>query len=149
LGSQISSDGYLRILTGFQRFLAERTDGKCVSQEFIRQWLNDRIWLWSLHPVTIRARLIDCFLDWMVQRDALADNPFADLRGRSGQRTTKPIVQALLNPDSDSALEALRQAPRFDSFLGPVKREYFALMQAMGDCYKTQETRLLPLDRFL
>jgi integrase/recombinase XerD len=149
MGSPASSHTYLRILNGFQHFLAERTDGKCLSQETIRQWLNDRIRLWSLHTVTIRARLIDRFLDWIVQRGALADNPFADLRGRYGQRTTKPIVQALLKPDFEAALEALRQAPRFGSFLGPVMREYVTLMQAMGYCYKTEETRLLLLDRFL
>jgi len=149
LGSQESSNAYLRILTGFQRFLDERTGGKCVSQQAIRQWLNDRIRLWSLRTVTIRARLIDRFLDWMVERRALADNPFADLRGRYGQRTTKPIVEALLNPDFEAALEALRRVPRFGSFLGSVMREHVTLMQAMGYCYKTEETRLLLLDRFL
>ena len=139
LGSQGSSNAYLRILTGFQRFLDERTDGKYVSQQAIRQWLNDRKRLWSLHTVTIRARLIDRFLDWMVQRGALADNPLADLRGRYGQRTTKPIVEALLNPDFEAALEALRRVPRFGSFLGSVMREHVTLMRPWGIATKRRK----------
>jgi hypothetical protein len=149
LGSRASSSTYLCTLNGFQRFLAEQPGGTSVSQETLRQWLNDRIRVWSLHTVTIRARQIERFLDWMVHRGALAHNPFADLRRKYGQRTTKPIVQALLNPDFEAALEALRPAPRFGSFLGPMMREYVALMQAMGYCYNTEEKRLLLLDRFL
>ena len=44
-----------------------------------------------------------------------------------GQRTTTPVVRALLNPNSEAALEALRPLPRFGSFLGPVMREHVAL----------------------
>ena len=99
--------------------------------------------------VTDRARLVDRFLDWRVNRGALANNPFADLRTKYGQRTTTPIVRALLNPKSEAALEALRPIPRFGSFLGPVMREHVGLMQAMGYRYNTQEKRLLRLDRFL
>lgn len=59
------------------------------------------------------------------------------------------LLQALLNPDFEAALEVGRPAPRFRSFLIPVMREHVALMQAMGYRYITQEQRLLPLDRFL
>jgi len=149
LGSPMSSKVYLHILNGFQCFLAEQADRESVSLEMVRQWLSDRIRVWSMHTVADRARLIDRFLDWMVNRGALADNPFADLRRKYGQRKTKPIVQALLNPAFETALEALRPPPLFGSFLGPVMRDYVALMQAMGYCYNTEEKRLLLLDRFL
>jgi integrase/recombinase XerD len=66
-----------------------------------------------------------------------------------GQRTTTPVVRALLNPNSEAALQALRPLPRFGSFLGPVMREHVVLMQAMGYRYNTQAERLLRLDRFL
>jgi integrase len=149
LGSPMSSKAYLHILNDFQHFLAEQVDGESVSQELVRQWLSDRIRMWGVHTVANRARLIDRFLDWMVDRGALADNPFATLRREYGQRTTKPIAQALLDPGFEVALEALRPTPRFGSFLGPVMRDYVALMQAMGYCYNTEEKRLLLLDRFL
>jgi len=58
-------------------------------------------------------------------------------------------VRALLNPNPEAALEAIRPLPRFGSFLGPVMREHVVLMQAMGYRYNTQADRLLRLDRFL
>jgi integrase/recombinase XerD len=112
----MSSKVYLHILNGFQCFLAEQADRESVSLEMVRQWLSDRIRVWSMHTVADRARLIDRFLDWMVNRGALADNPFADLRRKYGQRKTKPIVQALLNPAFETALEALRPPPPLRQF---------------------------------
>ena len=68
-------------------------------------------------------------------RTCLANNPFAELRTEYGQRTTRPVVKALLRPDFEAALEALRPLPRFGSFLGPVMRDHVLLMQAMGYRY--------------
>lgn len=149
LRNPASSEVYLCILNGFQRFVAERADDRAVSQGTVRQWLQDRIQVWPLHLVTHRARLVDRFLDWMVNRGALANNPLAVLRTEYGQRTTSPVVHALVNPDFEAALEALRPVPRFGSFLGLMMREHVALMQSMGYRYTTQERRLLLLDRFL
>jgi integrase/recombinase XerD len=149
LRSPVSSQVYLSILNGFQRFVAEQAQDKSVSQATIRQWLKDRILVWPFHIVTDRARLVDRFLDWRVNNGALANNPFAELRVEYGQRMTTPVVRALLNSNSEAALEALRPAPRFGSFLGPVMREHVALMQAMGYRYNAQAERLLRLDRFL
>jgi integrase/recombinase XerD len=92
----MSSKAYLYILNEFQRFLAKQPDSESVSQEIIREWLSDRIRVWSLDTIANRARLVDRFLDWMVNRGAIADNPFADLRTKYGQRTTKPIVRAVV-----------------------------------------------------
>jgi site-specific recombinase XerD len=149
LRSPVSSQVYLSILNGFQRFVAEQAEDKSVSQATIRQWLKDRSLAWPFHIVTDRARLVDRFLDWRVNNGTLTNNPFADLRMEYGQRTTTPIVRALLNPYPEAALEALRPLPRFGSFFGPVMREYVVLMQAMGYRYNTQADRLLRLDRFL
>src|ERR1019366_9507709 len=129
--------------------VAEQAKDKSVSQATIRQWLQDRTLAWPFHIVTDRARLVDRFLDWRVNNRTLLNNPFAELRMEYGQRTTSPIVRALLNPNSEAALEALRPLPRFGSFLGPVMSEHVVLMQAMGYRYNTQAERLLRLDRFL
>jgi integrase/recombinase XerD len=144
-----SSRGYLWILNGFQRFVSQHGEDKSISQVTVRQWLNDRIVVWPLQLVTARARIVDRYLDWMVNQDVLANNPFAELRREYGQRATRPIVQALLSPDFEKSLEALRPVPRFGSFLGPVMRDHVALMQAMGYRYNNPEIRLLQLDRFL
>ncbi|MGB6946954.1 MAG: tyrosine-type recombinase/integrase [Silvibacterium sp.] len=149
LRNPISSKSYRWILNGFQRFIAEQAEEKSISQATVRQWLNDRILVWPRHLVAGRARLVDRYLDWMVKQDALASNPFAELRREYGQRATKPIVQALLMTDFERALEALRPLPRFGSFLGQIMRDHLELMQAMGYRYRNQENRLLQLDRFL
>jgi len=149
LRSPLSSRNYCRILNGFQRFVAEQTEDKSISQETVRQWLNDRIVVWPLQLVTDRARIVDRYLDWMVDQGTLPNNPFADLRRKYGQRATRPIVQALLSPAFEKALESLRPVPRFGSFLGPVMRDHVALMQAMGYRYNNPEIRLLQLDKFL
>ena len=149
LRSSVSSQVYLSILNGFQRFVVEQAEDKSVSQVTIRQWLKDRTLAWPFHIITDRARLVDRFLDWRVNNGTLTNNPFADLRIEYGQRTTTPVVRALLNPNPEAALEAIRPLPRFGSFLGPVMREHVVLMQAMGYRYNTQADRLLRLDRFL
>jgi integrase/recombinase XerD len=149
LRSPLSSRNYRCILNGFQRFVAARAEDKSISRVTVRLWLNDRIKAWPLHLVTDRARIVDRYLDWMVDQNALANNPFAELRMEYGQRATRPVVQALLRRDFEAALEALRPLPRFGSFLGPVMRDHVALMQAMGYRYRNQEERFLQLDRFL
>ena len=58
-------------------------------------------------------------------------------------------MRALLNPNPEAALAALRPLPRFGSFLGPAMSEHVVLMQAMGYRYNTQAERFLRLDRFL
>jgi hypothetical protein len=138
---------YRCILEGFQRFVAKQPTRKHISQEMIRQWLNDRILVWPLHLVAHRARLVDRFLDWKVSKGALRSNPLAELRTECGQRSTTPVVRALLNADFRSALDAIRPAPRF--FLGPAMREHVDLMKAVGYRYNVHEERMLRLDRFL
>jgi site-specific recombinase XerD len=140
---------YRCILNGFCRFAAERSKDHSISQETMRHWLNERILVWPFHLVAHRACLVDRFLDWMVRKGALKSNPLAELKTEYGQRSTTPIVRALLNPDFGSALDALRPVPRFGSFLGPFMLEHINLMKAMGYRYNVHEERMLRLDRFL
>jgi integrase/recombinase XerD len=149
LRSPITTRVYRCILNGFQRFFVEKALDKSTSSETIRQWLNDRKSVWPLHLVEHRARLVDRFLDWMVNKGGLANNPFAEIRTEYAQRSTAPIVRCLLKPDFRAALDALRPFPRFGSFLGPVMLEHINLMKAMGHRYDTYEKRMLRLDRFL
>jgi integrase/recombinase XerD len=132
LRSPITTRVYRCILNGFQRFFVEKALDKSTSSETIRQWLNDRKSVWPLHLVEHRARLVDRFLDWMVNKGGLANNPFAEIRTEYAQRSTAPIVRCLLKPDFRAALDALRPFPRFGSFLGPVMLEHINLMKAMG-----------------
>ena len=149
LRNPITTRVYRCILNGFQRFVTEQSQDRSVSRETIYLWLNNRVRVWPFHLVVHRARLVARFLDWAVKRGALNNNPFADLRTEYDQRSTGSVVRALLNPDPGAALNALRAAPRFGSFLGPVMLEHVTLMKAMGCRYDKPERTLLRLDRFL
>jgi integrase len=140
---------YRCILKGFQGFITEHWQNPAISRETIGLWLNDRARVWPAHLVVHRARLVNRFLDWLVKRDLLNCNPFADLRTEYGRRSTTAYVRALLNPDPDAALNALRVVPRFGSFLGPVMFEHITLMKALGYRYSKPERSMLRLDRFL
>jgi integrase len=140
---------YRSILKGFQHFVATHSHGEPISMAVIQKWLRDQATVWSLPVVLHHARLVDRFLDWMEAMRSLESNPLAELRKQYEQRTTGPIVRALLGSDSAAALEQLRPPPRFGSFLGPTMRNHVALMRALGYRYDTCERSLLRFDRFL
>lgn len=144
-----SAKVYTCILQRFQRFVANRTDREPPSKATIRAWLDARRREWPVHLVYHRARVVDRFLEWMVASRAIPTNPFAEWRRQYGQRTTAAIVRALLSPNAEAALEALRPLPRFGSSFGELLRAHVAQMQSLGYRYETEAERLLRFDRFL
>lgn len=112
-----TSKVYLCVLNGFLRFVTGQAEDRSMSRETIREWVNDRILVWPFHLVAHRARLVDMFLEWATTQGAIGANPLGDLRKEYGQRTTTPVVRALLALDLEfeSALESLRPVPRFAS----------------------------------
>lgn len=149
LRSPISIQVYRSVLDTFCRFVEKRSASTPLSLEVIQEWLSDREMALSAHLVLHRARLVDRFLDWMVATGSLPSNPIAVLRKQHAQRTTAPIVRALLNPDSAGAFEALKRPPRFGSFLGVVMLDHVTFMKSIGYRYNWYEARLLRFDRFL
>lgn len=139
---------YTCVLHRFQCFVVDRTE-RAVSSDTVRAWLDARLRDWPLHLVYHRARLVDRFLDWLVASRAIPTNPFAAWRRQYGQRTTTPIVRALLSPNVPAALETLRPLPPFGSFLGAMLRAHVARMKSLGYRYDTDTARLLRFDRFL
>lgn len=65
-----------------------------------------------------RARIVNRFLDFLVQKEMIVSNPVAELRVEYHAKSDKAILRALLAPDSDQALESLRQFRPFGSVLG-------------------------------
>jgi integrase/recombinase XerD len=144
-----TSSAYLCILEGFDRFVAVHFRCQPLSVEVIQSWLRDRASVWPLPLLQHHARLVDRYLQWGVATGSLQTNPLSELRKQYVQRTTAPIVRALLVPDFARALEALRPRPRFGSFLGEVMRDHVALMKSRGCRYDTGEGNLLRFDKFL
>ena len=90
----ISISIYRSVVTGFHRFASDRTKNGDLSEAVMREWLQDRISVWPLRKVVDRACLVSRFLDWIVERGFLSENPFAKLKREYGQRAIAPIVRA-------------------------------------------------------
>lgn len=112
-------------------------------------WLKNRNA--SVKPETTRksAAVVNRFFDWMATRGLLMSNPLADLRHSYHQRAIAPIIRALLQPDSASALKALLPPPAFASHWGPVMLQHIAYMRALGFRYQRYERRFLLFDQYL
>lgn len=120
-----------------------------VSREALEAWLRERATLWPMSTLLHRARIVNRFLDFLVQEELIASNPVADLRAQYCVKCSKPILRALLAPEPDRALEVLRQFPPFGSVLGDLMRDHIALMRTRGFRYETQTRWLWRFDRFL
>jgi hypothetical protein len=141
---------YRCVLGHFQRFvIRHQADRATVSPDTVRRWLEVRRRELPEALVCHRAWLVDRYLEWLVASRALATNPFAEWRREYGQRTTPPIVRALLSPNPTTALAAIRPLPTFGSWLGDVMRAHVTHRRSLGFRYKTAAEQLLRFDRFL
>lgn len=140
---------YRCVLLAFQRFVILHECENQMGRATLEAWLHDRAANWPMHLVIHRARIVDRFLDFLAEDGAISENPLSQLRCLYGQRTSTPIVRALLATNPQDALELLRPLPRFASFLGKFLYGHIALMRALGYRYHTQAARFLRFDRFL
>ena len=120
-----------------------------VSRDALEAWLREHAMLWSGSTLLHRAGIVNRFLDFLVQERLVASNPVADLRAEYCVKSSRAILRALLTPDPDQALAALRQFPPFGSVLGDLMRSHIALMRTRGFRYETQARWLWRFDRFL
>jgi site-specific recombinase XerD len=137
------------MLEQFQACVVAHSPEGHVSRQVFESWLHHRASFSSATTILQRVHPIDHFLEWLVNRQLINSNPLEDLRREFGTRNTAAIIRALLNSDSDKALEALRPAPGFASHLGPLMKSHVLLMRSLGLRYITQEMQLLRFDRFL
>lgn len=150
LRSPTSPIYYRQVLRSFQEVVVRhQCSPSQVSREVLQAWLRERAMHWPVTTLLHRARIVNRFLDFLVHEGLIASNPIADLRAQYCVQSSKPILQALLAPDPDQALEALRQLPPFGSVLGDTMRDHIALMRTRGFRYETQARWFWRFDRFL
>jgi site-specific recombinase XerD len=138
--------GYRSMLRHFQRFATKRE--QALGQETLRSWLRVGAAEASLTYVIDRALFVKRFLDWLVQRGIIAENPFTRLRERYNCRSMSAIVRALLDAQPKRALEALRPPSRYASHLGPLICEHVERMRALGFRYRNEDW-FIRFDRYL
>lgn len=141
---------YRGVLRGFQDAVArhQRSPSR-VSRHTLEVWLRERAAQWAPSTVLHRACIVDRFLDFLAREGLIVGNPVADLRAEYCVKGSKTILRALLAPEPDRALEALRRLPPFGSILGNVMRDHIALMRTRGFKYETQACWFMRFDRFL
>ena len=130
----------------FQRFASKRKQP--LAEQTLQSWLKTCAPESKLDYVINRATFVKRFLDWLVERQIVVRNPFTELRERYECRSTAAIVRALLDPQPENALEALRPPPRYASHLGSIIGEHVQRMRTLGYRYP-HEDWFIRFDRYL
>jgi integrase len=148
LGCPTSPIYYRQALHSFQEVVVQHQPSP-VKRDVLEAWLRKRAAHWPVSTLLHRARIVSGFLNFLVQEGLIASNPVADLRAEYCVNSSKAVWRALLDPNPDEALEALRQLPPFGSVLGDLMRNHIALMRTRGFRYETQARYFWRFDRFL
>lgn len=141
---------YARILRSFCNDLTRHGAAPAIVRRGdIERWLKAGRARWTKSTFFLRARIVCRFLEFLVERRLIAANPIGALQAEYCVRCAQTIVKALIAPDADSALEALRQYPSFGSVLGTLMRDHVAMMRTRGYRFHAQAAQFLRFDRFL
>lgn len=146
LRSMKSRTCYRQVLHGFQD-VVERHEA--LGQEVLVAWLRASAVRRAPSTLLHRTRIVDRFLEHLVEIGAIERNPVAALRDECNIKQCMPIWRALASRDPEQALAELRQPWPFGSVLGEMMAEYVAMMRRRGYKYTSQPLLLLRFDRFL
>ncbi|WP_292386880.1 hypothetical protein [Mesorhizobium sp.] len=115
LRSMKSRTCYRQVLHGFQD-VAERYEA--LGQEVLLAWLRESAIRRAASTLLHRTRIIDRFLERLVEIGAIERNPVAALSDECNIKQSMPIWRALASRDPEQALAELRQPRPFGSVLG-------------------------------
>ena len=146
LRSTNSRTYYKQVLHGFQDVAERHAE---LGQDVLVAWLRTSSDHWTASTRLHRTRIIDRFLDHLVQTRAIDRSPVVALREACNIKQCKPVWRALASDTPDLALAELRQLRPFGSVLGGIMAEHVALMRNRGYKYATQPVWLMRFDRFL
>ena len=146
LRSMKSRTCYRHVLHGFQD-VAERYEA--LDQEVLLAWLRESAIRRAASTLLHRTRIIDRFLERLVEIGAIQGNPVAALRDECNIKQCMPIWRALGSRDPEQALAELLQPRPFGSVLGEMMADHVAMMRRRGYKYTSQPLLLLRFDRFL
>lgn len=146
LRSTNSRTYYKQVLHNFQDVAERHAE---LGQDVLVAWLRASSDHWAASTRLHRTRIIDRFLDDLVQTRAIDRSPVAVLREACNITQCKPVWRALASDSPDRALAELRQPRPFGSVLGGIMAEHVALMRNRGYKYTAQPVWLLRFDRFL
>ena len=137
---------HAQVLQGFQD-VAECYEA--LDQEVLLAWLRESAIRRAPSTILHRTRIIDRFLERMLEMGAIHHDPVAALRDECNIKQCMPIWRALASRNPEEALVELRQPKPFGSVLGEMMAEHVAMMRRRGYKYTSQPLLLLRFDRFL
>jgi integrase/recombinase XerD len=137
---------YKQALHGFQDVAERHAE---LGPDVLVAWLRTSSDHWAASTRLHRTRIIDRFLDHLVQAGVIDRSPIVALREACNIKRCKPVWRALGADTPDRALAELRQPRPFGSVLGGIMAEHVALMRNRGYKYTTQPVWLMRFDRFL
>jgi integrase/recombinase XerD len=146
LRSSNSRTYYKQVLHSFQDVAERHAE---LGQEVLVAWLRTASDHWAASTRLHRTRIIDRFLDYLVQTGAIDRSPVVALREACNIKQCRPVWRALASDTPDRALAELHQPRPFGSMLGGIMAEHVALMRNRGYKYTTQPVWLVRFDRFL
>jgi len=146
LRSSNSRTYYKQALHSFQDVAERHAE---LGKDMLAAWLRASSERWAATTLLNRARVIDRFLDHLLEIRAIERNPITTLREACNIEQCIPIWRALASRDPDRALANLHRPKRFGSALGAVMAEHVALMRNRGYKYVAQSVWLSRFDRFL
>jgi integrase len=137
---------YRQVLHGFQD-VVERHEA--LDQQVLLAWLRQSSDRWTATTLLHRTRIIDRFLDHLLETAAIDHNPVEALREACHIKQCMPVWRALISCDPEQALAQLRQPKPFGSALGEIMAEHVMMMRRRGYKYTSQPMLFLQFDRFL
>ena len=137
---------YRQVLHSFQDVAERHAE---LGKDMLVAWLRASLDRWSVSTRLHRTRVIDRFLDHLLDTGAIERNPITALREACNIKWCKPVWRALASDDPDRALAELHQPRPFGSVLGGIMAEHVALMRNRGYKCTSQPMWLLRFDRFL
>lgn len=137
---------YRQVLHGFQDVVERHSE---LGQDVLVAWLRVSAECWSTTTLLHRTRIVDRFLDHLLENEAIDRNPVITLRETCNIKQCMPIWRALASCNPEQALAELHRPRAFGSVLGELMIEHVALMRNRGYKYISQSARLLRFDQFL
>lgn len=97
---------YRQVLHGFQDVVECH---EALDQQVLLAWLRQSSNRWAVTTLLHRTRIIDRFLDHLLETAAIDHNPVEALREACHIKQCMPVWRALISCDPEQALAQLRQ----------------------------------------
>src|SRR3989442_739628 len=109
--------GYRSWLRQFHRFVRDHSPQAGLTDRVFYQWIHNRTKETTRSFAIRQTEFVYNFLEWLVSQSVLRNHPLKQLQNKYHCRSIRAIAGALMSPNPNQDLEALRPLPRYGSHL--------------------------------